>query len=165
VTGTYKNFDTVGEFVAKNKKGDVFTGDDFEAIKTKGKGAIGKIQFPNGDVYVGSVSILKPHGVGKMTRANGEVQEGNWEMGVFKGSGPSGGSGSNGSGKNGGEDNSGSNGTIQRFSAWNSSGYFNHPRFFQVSPVCIKPMGLSGFMTRKTPALLFTPFKILRKLI
>jgi hypothetical protein len=59
-------------------KGDRFQG-DFDGMEFTN----GKITFKNGNVYVGECKSYQPHGQGKLTLANGQVQQGKFVEGEF----------------------------------------------------------------------------------
>jgi uncharacterized protein (TIGR02145 family) len=59
-------------------KGDRFQG-DFDGMEFTN----GKITFKNGNVYVGECKSFQPHGEGKLTLANGQVQQGKFVEGEF----------------------------------------------------------------------------------
>ena len=54
-------------------------------------GQVETVNYPNGGVYVGEVEggglTRRPHGLGILTTADGNIYEGNWEYGLQHGMG------------------------------------------------------------------------------
>lgn len=75
--GEFENFQLGGFGVFEYAGTDeVFTG-----VFNRGGRIYGRSVFPNGDVYEGEYDYNVRHGLGKMTRGTGEVQEGLWVRG------------------------------------------------------------------------------------